>query len=100
MGRTADALFEAVCLDQMPGMGALVDFGINSPEDFGAYQFVLKRGLVTPDELHASAGKGEELTELIRRGKGQCLYCDRTITTTWDDMEEDLDEELDDAPAY
>lgn len=98
MGRTADTLFEAACLDQMPDMSAIVDFGIKGPEDFGAYQFVLKRELVTADELHEAAGDGLELTKLIQRGKDQCGYCDRTITTAWDGLEEE--EELDDDPAF
>lgn len=92
MGRTADSLVQAIALDHMPGPGAATDFGVNDPETLGAYKFVFNRELVTVDELHAAAGNGPKLTELIQRGKGQCAYCDRTIRTLWDEMDDEPEE--------
>jgi hypothetical protein len=77
-------LVDCIMLDIMPGLAAMVDFGMDSgTEVFGALQWALKHEQCTPEELDQALGDGPMLTEIVNRGSNP-YAC--TIKTSWDDM--------------
>lgn len=96
-------LLECAALDEVPGLACRVDFGIMPPgevEKFGAYQWAIRHEMVTPQELNEALGDGAKLTEIVNRGANP--YGGQTITTSWDGLKEEFeDEETDDEePAF
>lgn len=91
VSRTADSLFGALVLDQMPSHGAIVDFGLDDPDrnqarlKYGYLQRVIREGGVDVDQLHAVAGDGPALTKLVQ-GCFEPGQCDVVYTTAYDDM--------------
>ena len=91
VGRTADSLFGALVLDQMPSHGAMVDFGLDDPNEkqaqlkYGYLQRLVREGAVDADQLHKVAGDGPALTELVQGcfAPGQCNV---VYTTAYDCM--------------
>ena len=63
-GRTADSLVSALMLDMWPSLGAITDFGLTETT-YGAYQRLIRSGLLTADMLHAHAGDDAWLSEQI-----------------------------------
>ncbi len=101
VSRTADNLFGALVLDQMPSHGAVVDFGLDDPDreqarlKYGYLQRVVREGVVDADKLHAVAGDGPALTKLVQ-GCFQPGQCEVIYKTAYDDMcfeEDDNDDE-------
>lgn len=83
VSRTADSLFNNAMSDEVPSSGALVDFGLDGPDfelKYGILQKLIRRGLVTADELHEVAGEGDEITELVKKH----LDIDVSFTTAYD----------------
>ena len=89
--RTADSLWGALILDQMPTPGAMVDFGLDDPNKkqaqlkYGFLQRVVREGLVDADDLHGATCDGPALTKLVQGcfEPGQCAV---VYTTTYDGM--------------
>ena len=102
--RTADGFVECIMLDQWPSMGACVDFGIDDPDRdeaqkrYESYYYAVRAGEITADQLHEvmkSGGvTGEQLTELVRNAPSN-PHKDVTITTSWDTIMGDDDEDTD-----
>ncbi|HEY2155342.1 MAG TPA: hypothetical protein VGH33_06905 [Isosphaeraceae bacterium] len=69
--------------DTWPGMAAIVDFGIDTPQHLGALQYALVHGGRTPAEFDAALGSGRALTALCAV-PGQPYPV--TFDTDWDHM--------------
>lgn len=62
-------LFDCLILDTWPGIACVTDFGIgNDSKKYRAFQWVIKNGLVTMEELDQALGDGPKLTEIVSRG--------------------------------
>lgn len=92
MGRTADALVEAIMLDVFPGPGATVDFGLDSgdvQQRYESYYYPVREGEITANQLHEAATQqnraGAALTELVRSAPSN-PHKQVTITTVYDGM--------------
>lgn len=90
MKDTTKALLQAVGLDVFPSFATVVNFGIRSSQELGAYQWGWRHECFTNEELDEASGCGPKLTELVNRSNGDGYdnpyAC--TIKTMWDDMPE------------
>lgn len=86
--RTVDDLVHSIMLDCWPGMGALVDFGLDrgdTQKRYEAYYDPIRKGEITADQLHAVVGDGPKLTALLRGCKTN-IHPDVEITTAYDNL--------------
>lgn len=82
MKPVTEQLINNAMLDTVPESRACrVDFGIRTTSIFAAYQWGVRRGTFTGEELDAALGNGPKLTDLLARG-GNPHAC--TITTVYD----------------
>ena len=93
MKQLTAALISAAASDLWPSLATVVDFGLDTSSHFGALQYEIRHGRVTPEELDAACGDGPELTRLVRR-HGDNPYRHVTFTTSWDDIGEEEDFEV------
>ena len=81
VSRTADSLFNAAMMDEVPSMAACVDFGLDGPDfelKYGILQKLIRWGLVTADKLHEVVGEALK-SHLVKH-----LDIDVTFTTAYD----------------
>jgi hypothetical protein len=81
-------LIRSLRADTWPGMAAIVDFGIDSPQHLGALQYALARGGRTATEFEAALGSGPALTALCAV-PGQPYPV--TFDTDWDHLDPEED---------
>lgn len=105
MKTNTERLIEAIGLDLMPNNPTGVDFGIynigiseeESMKRFGALQWAFKHEACTARELNLALGNGPVLTEIVNRtssiNPGRPNPYARTITTAWDDLPDEDDED-------
>lgn len=82
-------LFDSLCLDVWPRNAAIVDFGLDSTEHYGALQHAVKHDGVTAQQLDDALGDGPKLTALIEEDNP---YYGVAFQTAWD-LLGDLEEE-------
>lgn len=86
---TTQNLIEAIWADEWPRNGAIVDFGLKSQAHYEALYYGVREGQITPEQLDAALGKGEELTALARAARSN-PHRQIAFRTDWDDLcEED-----------
>jgi hypothetical protein len=76
-------LIRCLRADIWPGMAAIVDFGIDTPQHLGALQYALVHGGRTAAEFEAALGSGAALTALCAV-PGQPYPV--TFDTAWDHL--------------
>jgi hypothetical protein len=76
-------LIRSLRADIWPGLAAIVDFGIDTPQHLGALQYALARGGRTARDFEAALGSGAALTALCNV-PGQPYAV--TFDTAWDHM--------------
>jgi hypothetical protein len=62
---TTRNLINAVLFDVWPRAGAIVDFGLDSPEHYEALYYPLRHGEISPEQVDAALGDGGKLTALV-----------------------------------
>jgi hypothetical protein len=82
---TTRNLVESLMLDVWPRNGAIVDFGLKSQEHYEALYYPLREGEITPEQLDAAMGKGEQLTALAREARSN-PHKQIKFRTDWDDL--------------
>jgi hypothetical protein len=89
--RTVDDLVHSIMLDCWPGMGAMVDFGLDRgdrQQRYEAYYDPIRKGEIKADQLHAVVGDGPALTKLLRGCKHN-IHPMVEITTVYDTLKDD-----------
>lgn len=78
-------LITSVMLDTWPNLAAIVDFGLETQEQYEALYYPLRQGEISPKELDAALGDGKKLTELARQSPSN-PHKDVEFYTSWDLM--------------
>jgi hypothetical protein len=82
---TTRNLVESLMLDAWPRAGAIVDFGLKSQQHYEALYYPVREGEITPEQLDAALGKGEQLTELVNAAPHN-PHQGIEFRTDWDDL--------------
>ena len=78
---------ENLMLDLFPQTPAeLTDFGLdiskNKPQLYACYQWAVRQGKVSPEELNEAVGNGPQLTALLQRVDPNIV-----VKTMWDQLD-------------
>lgn len=84
-------VFDSLCLDIWPRSAAIVDFGLDSTEHYGALQHAVKHDGVTVAQLDDALGDGPKLTALIAEDNP---YYGVAFHTAWDELGDEEEEEV------
>jgi hypothetical protein len=82
---TTRNLVESLMFDVWPRSGAIVDFGLKSQEHYEALYYPVRAGEITPEQLDAALGKGDQLTALAREARSN-PHKEVSFRTDWDDL--------------
>ena len=77
-----------------PSRGAEVDFGLATPDHYGALQHAVISDGVTIDQLDAALGSGERLQALVSKTNPYRFVCFRTDWDELTDLGEEPEEEI------
>lgn len=89
-GLTADALFEAMLLDEWPSCATIVDFALDDQQHYEALYYPIHKEEITLEQLHQVSGDGKKITELVNSCKSN-PHKGIVFRTSWDAMKESKD---------
>lgn len=76
-------VYTCLLLDVWPSPAGIQDFGIETERHYGALQYAVRDGDVTPEQLDEALGNGKALTALIRPDNP---YYGVEFSTAWDNI--------------
>jgi hypothetical protein len=82
---TTRNLVQSVMLDNWPRSAAIIDFGLKSQQHYEALYYPIREGEITPQQLDAALGNGDELTGLARAAPSN-PHRGITFHTDWDEI--------------